>query len=204
MSIEVKNLIESLPIFVVPIDIRAIVACDDADYAERRQSFVNRTYALQAEINAEVETITANNISTLNLKHDELVIRCKEAKRKFDEVNLQAAYFQSSERNLSKEANMASFNVRLKKDSPLQPAYATKQDYAQWQSELDELLAIEADAIKKYYSHQSLMAMWQADRDRLANVHNELIREEAQIRHRLQRLTGEVTGPQTTSIGLSA
>lgn len=204
MSVKVNDPINALPTFVVAFDLRPIVACSDPEFAEQRQQWINKVYSLQAQLQKEIERITGDTIQSLDAQHEEVVLKCKEIKSKFDEVNSQASYFQASERSLSKDVTAANFAVKLKKDSPLQPAYATKSDIAQWQSELDELQAAENDAIKKYYSHQSLMAMWQADRDRLANAHNELIREEAQIRHRLERLTGEVTGPQPTAIGLSA
>ncbi len=204
MSIKVSEIIEQLPGFVVPIDIREIVHCSDPEFAERRQYWIDTVYGLQEKAKAEVEKITANNIETLDAKREALVIKLKAARAAFDEMNSQSSFFQSSERQLSREVNDASFAVRLKRGSPLTPAYATKADVAQWQSELDALVEAENAAIKRYYSHTNLQSMWASDCQRLKAVHDNLAVEEAELRHRLERLRGLVTGPQKTSIGLSA
>ncbi|MGB8478662.1 MAG: hypothetical protein WCE63_07455 [Acidobacteriaceae bacterium] len=204
MSIEVKNLIEQLPTFVVALDLRPIVACSDESYAETRQQWVNKVYSLQTQLQKEVERLTGDSIEVLDEKREALAIKLKSARVAFDEMNSQSAFFQSSERNLSKEVTTASFNVNLKRNSPLQPAYATKSDHAQWQRELDELQAIENDAMRRYNNNKNLQYQWQADCQRLKQAHDNLAVEESQLRNQLNRLRGIITSPQPTPIGLRA
>ncbi len=204
MSIEVKNLIEQLPTFVVAFDLRPIVACLDESYAETKQQWVNKIYSLHQQLQKEIEIVTVNDVSILDAKREAIVIKLKAARAAFDEINSQAAFFQSSERELSRQANQASFAVRLKRDSPLTPAYATKADIAQWESELKVLESAESEILRKYNSHSNLQAMWVGDCERLKAVHDTLAVEEAELRNRLNHLRGIVKGPQRTSIGLSA
>jgi hypothetical protein len=204
MSVEVNNPIENLPFAVVPIDIREIVNNSDPTYAEQRQEWINTVYGLQQRIKSEVEKITANNIEVIDARHEELVLKCKTARQAFDEMNSQASVFQLNEKNLSKAVTEASFAVRLKRGAPLTPSYSTKQDYARWESELNALVEIESAAIKRYYSHTNLHSMWAADCQKLKQAHDALCVEESQLRNQLNRLRAVVTGPQKTSIGLSA
>lgn len=199
MSIEVKTLIEQLPTFVVPIDIRTIVACDDADYAERRQSLLNRTYALQAEINAEVERLTADSIEYLDNSHEVLVVRCKASRNKFDELMSQQAYFEACQRQLSSVVTDATFALNLKRKNTLTPTYSTKQDYAQWQSELDALVEAEKTALKNLYNHQNLMTFWTADCRKAKAEHDALAVEELELRNRLNRLR-KALSPQPSEV----
>ncbi len=178
--------------------------CSDPAYAERRQYWIDTVYGLQLKAQAEVEKITANNIEALDEKREAVVIKLRAARTAFDEMNLQAAYFQNRERELAKALTQASFAVRLKRDSPLQAAYSTKADIQQWNDELKSLEEAERTAIASHYNHQNLMAFWVADCRKLKAAHDALAVEESELRNRLNRLRGVVTGPQPTSIGLSA
>jgi hypothetical protein len=204
MSVKVNDPIEQLPTLVVAFDLRSIVACLDESYAETKQQWINNIYSLHQQLQKEIEKVTVNDVSILDAKREAIVIKLKAARAAFDEMNGQAAFFQSSERELSRQANQASFAVRLKRDSPLTPAYATKADIAQWESELNVLESAESEALRRYHSHTSLQSMWVEDCKRLKAVHDNLAVEEAELRHRLEHLRGIVTGPQKTSIGLSA
>lgn len=203
-SVNINDPIQQLPFWVVPIDLREIVNCDDPDGAERRQEFINRVYGLQAEVKKETERLTANNVAALDAKHEAQVIKCKQALADFNEVMLQRSFYEGRERELSRQVNEASFAVKIKKDSPLQPAYATKSDLAQWDSELAELQSTLDSKMSGYHSHQNVMSLWLASCNRLKAVHDAATVEESELRLKIHRLTSKSTGPQPTSIGLSA
>jgi hypothetical protein len=194
-----------LPYYVVAIDLRAIVACDDPEYQERQQDFINRAYGLKKEVDEETERLTANNIDTLADKREAKVIQCKEALANFNETMLQRAYYENRERALNLELNRAGLAVRVKRDSPLQPTYSTKADIAQWESELAELQAAQSAKMSECENHSSLMGMWVASCQRLKAIHDSLAVEESEIRHRLDRLRGVATGPERDrATGLTA
>ncbi len=202
----IKNTNEfNLPFWVVPIDCRTIMNCDDPGFQERKDKLMNMAYQLQADIDAETEKLNANNIEALGAKREGKVIQCKEALANFNETMLQRASFESRERSLNLELNQAGLAVRIKRDSPLQLAYATKADIAQWESELAELRAAEDAKRSECENHSSLMSMWVASCQRLKAVHDALAVEESEIRGRLDRLRGVATGPQRDrATGLTA
>lgn len=111
----------------------------------------------------------------------------------------QQAYFEASERSLSKIATAASFAVQLKRDSPLQIAYSSKADIQRWNDELKSLEEAENTAKTNLYNHQNLMVFWTADCRKAKAAHDALAVEESELRNRINRLR-KALSPQSSEV----
>lgn len=148
-------------------------------------------YTAQVDAKDLIIRLTKTNVEILSTKREELVLQCRAAKQHHDKLTNNAGLFDNTTRRLNEEVNIAAMNLRAVKETQLQPAYSTDQDYADLAAKIESLQLVFDEKMANYNRHITMISTIERDIQASAEAHNSLVKKELDLRQQIARLRGD-------------
>ena len=163
----------------------------NTELAAEANEIISRIYSVQSDAKELIERLTKTNLEILQQQRQELVLQCRAAKQHHDKLTNNAGLFDNTTRRLNEEVNIAAMNLRAVKETQLQPAYSTDQDYADLAAKIESLQLVFDEKMANYNRHITMISTIERTIQTSAEAHNSLVKQELALRQKINRLKGD-------------
>ena len=176
--------------FLVTINLATIASVTDGQLSERCKAIMSEVYSIRHRANALTEDIKANNVSELEAAREAKVLECRAAKDRYDELSQWKGQFDETGRRLGVELQKAQNRRWEIKSQPPVQALATRADNEAYKQRVEDAENVVQNALDALYGHQRMVDDYNKKCNEAGTIFNNLVIEEAEIRSRLNTLTG--------------